>query len=74
MFMHLSIVCPTHPTWGIGGANMGGGGLSFRSLPEMPRPHRAVDIHVCIVQALVIANYKLTRSHEYDYFFHNKQK
>ena len=27
--------------------------------------------YVCIVQALVITNYKLTRSHEYAYLFHN---
>ena len=26
--MHLSIVCPTYPTWGIDGANMGGLSLS----------------------------------------------
>ena len=34
-------------------------------LPEMP--YRAVDWHPYIytVQALVITNYKLTRSHEY---------
>ena len=30
-FMHLSVVCPTDPTWGIDGANMGG--MSSRPCP-----------------------------------------
>ena len=34
-------------------------GHGLTTLPEMP--HTAVNIHICIVQALVITNYKLTR-------------
>ena len=37
-------------------------------------PFGAADIHVCIVQALIIANYKHTRSYEYCYKFHDRQK
>ena len=42
------------------------------TLPEMP--YGAADIHVCIVQALVITNYKRTRNYEYHYKFHDRQK
>ena len=38
------------------------------TLPEMA--YGAVDIHVCIVQVLVITNYKLISIHEYHYFWH----
>ena len=30
--------------------------------------------YVCIIQALVVTNYKLTSSREYDYKFHDRQK
>ena len=46
--------------------------IRILSLPEMP--YGAADIHVCIIQALVITNYKRTRSHEYHYKFHDRQK